>query len=94
MKPQYTEYDVACALAEIENGKSLRKASLEWGIPRSTLRDRNTTTLPRQEGASHLQRLPTIIEDRLSNWVLTQEALGRGVTYAQIRVFGQRLLAL
>ncbi len=94
MKPQYTEYDVMCALAEIANGKSLRKASLEWGIPRSTLRGRNTTTLPHQEAASHLQRLPTVIENRLTNWVLTQESLGRGVTHAQIRVFGQRLLAL
>ncbi|PVH85625.1 hypothetical protein DL98DRAFT_49256, partial [Cadophora sp. DSE1049] len=45
MKLEYTEYDVACALAEIANGKSLRKAALEWGVLRSTLYDRNTTTL-------------------------------------------------
>jgi len=94
MKPEYTEYDVMCALAEIANGKSERKASLEWGIPRFTLRDRKTATLSYHEAASHLQRLPTVIENRLTNWVLTQEALGRGVTHAQIRVFGQRLLAL
>ena len=30
MKPEYTEYDVMCALAEIANGKSERNASLEW----------------------------------------------------------------
>ena len=94
MKPEYTEYDIMCALEEVAAGKSLRKACLEWGIPRSTLRHRNDTTQPRQEAASHLQRLPTIIENRLANWVLTQESLGRGVTHAQIRVFGQRLLAL
>jgi hypothetical protein len=94
MKPQYTEYDVMSALAEIANGKSLRKASLEWGIPRSTLRGRNATTLSRQEGASHLQRLPTVVESRLTDWILTQESLGRGVTHAQIKVFGERLLAL
>ena len=94
MKPEYTEYDVMCALAEIANSKSKRKASLKWGIPRSTLRDRKTATLSHHEAASHLQRLPTVIENRLTNWVLTQEALGRGVTHAQIRVFGQRLLAL
>lgn len=94
MKPEYTEYDVVCALAEVANGKSLRKAAIEWGVPRSTLYDRNTTTLPHQEAASHLQRLPTVVENRLTNWVLTQESLGRGVTHTQIRVFGQRLLAL
>ena len=88
MKLEYTEFDVQCALTEIANGKSLRKAALEWGVPRSTLQDRNKATLPHVEAASHLQRLPTVIENRLTNWVLTQEALGRGVTHAQIRVFG------
>jgi len=94
MKLEYTEFDVQCALTEIANGKSLRKAALEWGVPRSTLQDRNKTTLPHVKATNHLQRLPTVIENRLTNWVLTQEALGRGVTHAQIRVFGQRLLAL
>ena len=94
MKPHYTEYDVMCALEEVANGKSLRKACLEWGIPRSTLRDRNAITQIRREAADHLQRLPTVIEDRLTNWILNQEALGCGVTHAQIRVFGERLLAL
>lgn len=94
MKPEYTEYDVMCALEEVANGKSLRKASLEWGVPRSTLQSRNTTTQSRQDGASHLQRLPTVVENRLTNWILNQEALGYGVTHAQIRVFGERLLAL
>ena len=76
MKPHYTEYDVMCALEEVANGKSLRKACLEWGIPRSTLRDRNAITQIRREAADHLQRLPTVIEDRLTNWILNQEALG------------------
>ena len=94
MKLEYTESDVQYALTEIANGKSLRKAALEWGVSRSTLQDRNATTLLHVEAASHLQRLPTVMENRLTNWVLTQEALGRGVTYAQIKVFSQRLLAL
>ncbi|RKF81401.1 hypothetical protein GcM3_036032, partial [Golovinomyces cichoracearum] len=46
------------------------------------------------EAASHLQRLPTVVEDRLTNWILNQEALGYGVTHTQIRLFGERLLAL
>ena len=35
-----------------------------------------------------------MVENRLTNWILTQESLGHGVTHAQIRVFGERLLAL
>jgi hypothetical protein len=94
MKPEYTESDVQSALREIENGKSIRKAALEWGVPRSTLQDRNATTLPHQEAASYLQRLPTVVENRLTDWVLTQESISRGVTYTQIKVFAQRLLTL
>ena len=70
MKLHYIEYDVMCALEEVANSKSLRKACLEWGIPRSTLRDRNATTQTRKEVADYLQRLPTVIEDRLTNWIL------------------------
>ena len=67
MKLEYTEYDIESALEEVANGKSVRKASLEWGVPRSTLQDRNATTQSRQEGASHLQRLPTVVEKRLTD---------------------------
>jgi hypothetical protein len=66
MKAKYTEDDVICALEEVANGKSVQKASLEWGVLRSTLQDRNATTQSRQEGASHLQRLPIVIENRLT----------------------------
>jgi hypothetical protein len=41
-----------------------------------------------------LQRLPKVLEDRLAEWGLTQEALGHSVTHAQIKVFGERLCAL
>ena len=67
MKPKYTKYDVVCALADVANSKSLQKAALKWGVLRSTLYSRNTITLLRQEAASHLQRLPTVIENRLTN---------------------------
>ena len=93
MKSYYIEYDVMCALEEVANGKFLRKACLEWGILRSTLRDCNATIQIRREVADHLQRLSTVIKDRLINWILNQEAFGCGVTYAQIWVFEKRLLA-
>jgi hypothetical protein len=66
MKAEYTKDNVICALEEVVNGKSVRKALLEWSVLRSTLQDRNTTTQSCQEGTSHLQRLPTVIENRLT----------------------------
>ena len=94
MKPLYTEYDVMRALDDIANGVKVRKASLEWGVPRSTIQDRMKNHTSHQESAQHLQRLPQVLEDRLTEWVLTQEALGLGVTHAQIKIFGTRLCAL
>lgn len=78
-----------CALEEIANGKSLRKACLEWDIPRSTLRDRSITTQTYQESASHLQRSPTVVEYQLTNCILNSKALSYGVTDIQIRLLGR-----
>src|ERR1700712_4173506 len=67
---------------------------LRMRYSRSTLCDRNATTQTHREAANHLQRLPKVVENRLAHLILNQEALGHGVTHAQIRVFGERLLAL
>ena len=56
-----------CALAEIANGKFKRKALLKWGIFKSTLRNCKIITLLYHEAASHLQRLPTVIKNQLTN---------------------------
>ncbi len=37
MKPSYTEDDLQRALADVALGRSMRKAGLDWGVPRSTL---------------------------------------------------------
>ena len=37
MKRSYTEEDVQCALEDIANRKSVRRASLDWSPPRGTL---------------------------------------------------------
>lgn len=94
MKSRYTEHDVTQALIDVADGKSLRQAALEWGVPRSTLQGRLHNPTTHQQAASHLQRLPTMIEDRLTDWILTQETLGYSVTHAQVRTFGERLCAL
>jgi hypothetical protein len=93
MKPSYTEDDVQYALKDIANSKSERKASLDWGVPRSTLQDRILGRLSRSEAHAYKQRLAPVQEQRLTDWVLVQESLGQNTTHAQIRAFARRILA-
>jgi len=62
MKASYTEEDVQRALADIANGKSVRKAWLDWGVPRSTLQDRINGGISRSEAHAPSQRLSPIQE--------------------------------
>jgi hypothetical protein len=71
---------------------SQKKAGLEFGVPRSILQNRINGTLSRQEAHKPQQRLSTVQEDRLTQWILTQESLGHGPTHAQIRAFAGRVL--
>ena len=93
MKPLYTEEDVQCALRDMANGKSERKASLDWGVPRSTIQQRIQGCLSRAEAHAHEQRLASVQEQRLTDWVLVQESLGQSLTHTQIRAFAGRILA-
>lgn len=91
MKP-YTEEDVEQAIEAIVNGQSLRKASLEWGVPRTTLSDRLTGTKPWKQAFSGLQKLSPSQEDHLAQWVLTQDALGLPPSHLQVKQFAERIL--
>jgi hypothetical protein len=71
---------------------SQQKAGLEFGVPRSTLRHRINGRISRQEAHIPQQRLSEVQEERLTEWVLTQESLGLGPTYGQIRAFAGRIL--
>lgn len=93
MMTQYTEEDVDSALEAIAMGRSVRKAALEWGIPRATLQHRIAGTQPRSTAFSGLQRLSKVQEDHLTQWILTQAALGLPPTHAQVRSFVCRILA-
>ena len=76
MKPSYTEDDVQRALKEIAEGKSMRRASLDWGVPRSTIQERIYGRVTITEAKEPFQRLSSVQEQRLTDWVLTQETLG------------------
>ena len=89
----YVEQDIQDLIAEYDRGlRSLRSLAREFGIPESTIRSRLSGTQPRRESSEWQQSLSRIQEDRLTQWVLTQAALGVPVTHAQIRLFGNRIL--
>jgi len=92
MKSTYTEEDIQSALDTVENGMSQPKASSEFGVPRTTIRNRINGRISRQEAYKPQQRLSPVQEQRLTDWVLTQEALGLGPTHTQIRQLAGRVL--
>lgn len=94
MKVAYTEHDISQALEAVANGKSIRKASTEWGVPRATLFNRMHGRECRKDAFSSLQRLSQTQENKLTEWVLIQDALGLPPTHSQIRQFAQRMLAV
>jgi hypothetical protein len=91
---QYSEQDLCAALNDVKNGKSLKLASREWGIPYTTLQNRNQGQESHTLAAENQQRLSPSQEEHLSNWVLAQEALGVPLTHGQIRQFAGRLLVI
>jgi hypothetical protein len=92
MKLEYNEQDIQQALNAITNGMSQRKAELEYGVPRATLQNRMKGHISRQEAHVPQQRLSTVQEQRLAEWVLVQESLGLAPTHGQIRAFAGRIL--
>ena len=89
----YTEQDIHDAIEKYDRGKqSIRNIAKEFGIPYPTLWHRLSGTQSHQDASEWQQSLSRIQEDRLTEWVLTQAALGVPVTHAQIRLFGNRIL--
>jgi hypothetical protein len=91
---QYAELDLLAALSDVRNGKSIRVASREWGVPFSTLQNRNKGRENHSIASETQQRLSPSQEEHLSNWVLAQEALGVPLTHGQIRQFASRILVI
>jgi 4-hydroxybenzoate polyprenyltransferase len=81
------------ALDAITKGTSERRAALDYGIPRSTIRDYLHDTKTRHEAAIPLQKLAPVQESRLTEWILVQEGLGHSPTHSQIKAFAQQILA-
>ncbi len=89
----YVEQDIQDAMLEYDRAKrSIRSLAKEFGIPYPTLRHRLSGTQSRREASEWQQSLSRIQEDRLTQWILTQVALGTPPNHGQIRLFGNRIL--
>lgn len=94
---RYSENDVFEAMAEVEQGSSIRVAARKWGVPKATLQDRIRGVKSQRELTATLQKLSLTQEDGLEAWILAQEALGFPPTHREIvyilgqvlHVFGQ-----
>ena len=93
MKP-YTEYNLSQAIKAVENGTSIRRAALDWGIPRITLHDRLKGSQSHKDAAAGQQSLSKVQEGHLAQWILTQATLGLPPTHAELKVFAQRVLTV
>ncbi|ESZ92697.1 transposase [Sclerotinia borealis F-4128] len=88
----HIEDDIAAALNAIVNGVSMRKAALDYGIPRTTLYNRINGRVSHQKSHQTMQKIAPIQEKRLVEWILVQKSLGTSPTHRQIREIGERLL--
>ncbi len=90
--PQYTEEDVDSAIAAVRMGRSIRKAALEWGVPRATLQERISGRSAGKVGFNHLQKVSPETEERLAQCLLLQSDLGLPPSHAELREFASRVL--
>ena len=90
--PSYTEDHITQALEAITQGQSIKKAALEWGVPRLTLQNRMRGTQSRDVAFSDQQRLSPTDENHLANWVRVQADLGLPPTHQQLKDFAKRIL--
>ena len=65
--PQYTKDDIAQAINDVVNSKSIRLAAREWGIPYPTLRGRIAGREDYSIVAENQQRLSRAQEEHLAS---------------------------
>ena len=90
--PSYTENALTAALNAVDRGDPIRRIARDYSIPRTMLQHRLTGRQPKTTAHTFQQKLSSIQESRLAEWIRIQDALGLGPTYAQIRIFASRIL--
>ncbi|ESZ95390.1 transposase [Sclerotinia borealis F-4128] len=92
MSKLYIEDDIAVALNAIVNGVLMRKAALEYGIPYIIFQSCINGCVSYQKGSEMMQKIASIQERRLVEWILVQESLGISSIHWQIREIVERFL--
>jgi lambda repressor-like predicted transcriptional regulator len=90
--PNWTEESMQQALFAVRNGLSSTKASKEYGIPHSTLRNRLSGAVPKKQDNIDRQALSDVQESHLAQWARIQEALGQPPTHFQLRRAAEMML--
>ncbi|OHE92284.1 hypothetical protein CORC01_12399 [Colletotrichum orchidophilum] len=90
--PNYTEEHVKNAENDVLHGKSIRKASADWGIPYATLSGRLKGATTVRKSKEDYQRLSKYQEKSLAHWAIIQGQLGFAPSHAQVREFATRIL--
>ncbi|KAK8121468.1 transposase [Apiospora kogelbergensis] len=85
---------VACCHSRRQEWQANSSSRQGLGVPKTTLIDRLSGRESSREAAISQQRLSPVQEKHLTDWVLTQEALGLAPTHAQIKELAERVLAL
>ena len=86
---RHTEYNVREACSEYLDTGNMRAAARNHGVPYTTLRGRLSGKLPKSTAQVNRQRLSIVQEERLTQWILLQSALGCPPTHRQIRQMAQ-----
>lgn len=89
--PKWTEESLQRALQDVANGKSINAAADKHGIPRSTLQAKVGGRSSVKEAHESQQKLSSVQERHLKNWVLIQADLGIPVTHQQVRDFAGKV---
>lgn len=80
------------ALAEVMSGGPVQRAARRWGIPSTTLLYRSRGSTTRAAVSEGRQKLTRTQEAHLSNWVISQAALGFPVNQAGVYDFVKKVL--
>ena len=90
------EQAIQLAIRDLESGvyTSQRAAAAAWGIPRSSLRARLAGRLPHAIAHQNQQRLSSVQEDFLVNWILDEDSRAQPPSHARVREMATRILRL
>lgn len=88
----FTDEDARRAIEDVRRGDSLRKASMAWGIPRSTLARRVQGGKPHSEANVDHQRLTPAQERAIANWSWVEAQIGRPPTRIRMKEVAQQIL--